>query len=254
MRMYDNQTVSVIIPVYNAEKYLEESILSVLAQSYKDIEIVLVDDYSADRSRKIIDDLCKNYKNISCHYQEKNQGVAVARNIGLNLAKGRYIAFLDSDDLWKEDKLEKQLELMEERTAGFVFSAIEMMDENGEQKKKKRRIKKKVTYKYLLKNTVIPTSSVVIDRNVVSDFKMPLMRSGQDYATWLAILREGVIAYGVDEALVKYRVGSNSLSSNKLKSIKQVWEIQVNQERINPLCATYNTCCFILHALKKYLF
>lgn len=252
-KKYDNKIVSVIIPVYNSETYIADTIQSVLDQTYSNIEIVVIDDCSKDNSRKIVEGLCEVHPNIVYHCQKKNQGVAVARNTGLKIAKGRYVAFLDSDDIWKKEKLEKQLKLMRKKRAGFVFSAIEMMDENGNDRKKKRKIKTRVTYKYLLKNTVIPTSSVVIDRTIVKDFKMPLMRSGQDYATWLMILRDGVVAYGVDEALVRYRVGSNSLSSNKFKSIKQVWGIQVHQEKINPVFATYNTGWFILHALKKYL-
>ncbi len=252
-KKYDNQMVSVIIPVYNSEKYIKETIASVLEQTYKQVEIIVIDDYSSDNSRRILSDLVQAYSNIIYHRQKENQGVAVARNTGLELAKGRYVAFLDSDDIWKKDKLEKQLSLMREKQAGFVFSAIEMMDENGNERKKKRKIKTEVDYKYLLKNTVIPTSTVIIDRNIVENFKMPHMRSGQDYATWLMILRNGTIAYGVDEALVKYRVGSSSLSSNKFKSIKQVWGIQVYQEKINPIFAAYNTGWFIAHALKKYL-
>lgn len=250
---YDNQVVSVIIPVYNGERYIADTIRSVLEQTYKEIEIVVIDDCSKDNSKKIVEDLCMVHSNIIYCHQEENQGVAVARNIGLEIAKGRFVAFLDSDDIWKADKLEKQMRVMQEKQAGFVFAAIEMMDEDGNERKKKRKIKTEVNYKYLLKNTVIPTSTVVIDRNVVRDFKMPLMRSGQDYATWLMILRDGIVAYGLDEALVKYRVGSNSLSSNKFKSIKQVWGIQVHQEKVNPIIATYNTGWFILHALKKYL-
>lgn len=252
-KIYDNETVSVIIPVFNVEKYIAATIQSVLEQTYHDTEIILIDDCSKDRSREVIESLAKNHSNIVYHRQAVNQGAAVARNTGLELAKGRYVAFLDSDDLWVREKLQKQMALLAEKNAAFVFSAIEMMDENGAVKKKKRRIKTEVTYRYLLKNTVIPTSSVMIDRNIVSDFKMPLMRSGQDYATWLMILRDGIVAYGIDEALVKYRVGANSLSSNKLKSIQQVWQIQVRQEKINPVYAAYNTCWFILHALKKYL-
>mgnify|MGYP004636691771 CR=1 FL=1 len=252
-KKYDNQTVSVIIPVYNSERYIKETIDSVLEQTYKQVEIIVIDDCSSDNSKRILNDLVQIHSNVIYHRQEKNQGVAIARNTGLQMAKGRYVAFLDSDDIWKKDKLEKQLSLMQAKHAGFVFSAIEMMDENGNERKKKRKIKTEVDYNYLLKNTVIPTSTVVIDRNIVENFKMPHMRSGQDYATWLMILRDGIIAYGVDEALVRYRVGSNSLSSNKFKSIKQVWGIQVYQEKINPVFAIYNTGWFIVHALKKYL-
>lgn len=250
---YSNEKVSVIIPVYNAEKYITATISSVLAQTYKDLEIIVIDDCSTDASKECIEKLCEQHSNIIYHLQEKNAGVAVARNKGLDIATGRYIAFLDSDDEWKKEKLEKQMELIERQKAAFVFSAIEMVNEKGCLIRTKRKVKKKVSYQYLLKNTAIPTSSVVIDRNRVLDFRMPLMRSGQDYAAWLTILRTGITAYGINEALVRYRVTSGSLSSNKLKSIKQVWKIQVNQEKIPFITASYNTCWFIWNALKKYL-
>jgi len=134
----------------------------------------------------------------------------------------------------------------------FSFTAIEMINEDGKQIKKKRKIKSKVDYKFLLKNTIIPTSSVVIDRNIIGDFQMPLIRSGQDYATWLELLKTGRVAYGINESLVKYRVRSNSLSSGKLKSLKQVWTIQTQREKIPKLFAAFNVFCFGVNAFKKY--
>lgn len=252
-KKYQNEKVSVIIPIYNAEKYITSTINSILGQTYRDFEIIVIDDCSTDSSKECVKRLCESHPNIIYRLQEKNAGVAVARNMGLDIASGRYVAFLDSDDEWKKEKLEKQIRYMHSQGAGFVFSAIEMVDEEGKLIRSKRKVKEKVSYQYLLKNTVIPTSSVVIDRNKVLDFRMPLMRSGQDYATWLMILRTGIVAYGIDEALVKYRVARGSLSSNKLKSIKQVWEIQVKQEKIPPFIAGYNTCWFVWNALKKYL-
>lgn len=251
---YGNNLISVIIPVYNAEKFLEETLNSVYAQTVGSFEIILVDDCSKDCSAEIIARHKERHAEIVYHLQEKNMGAAVARNTALSIAKGRYVAFLDSDDIWQPEKTEKQLRLMEQTGAAFAFTAIEMINENGELIKKKRKIKEKVGYKFLLHNTVIPTSSVIIDRNKTGEFRMPLRRSGQDYATWLQLLRNGTIAYGVNEALVRYRVSSNSLSSNKFKSIKQVWDIQTKDEKINKFSAFFNVIGFGLNALKKYLF
>ncbi|MEG1313268.1 MAG: glycosyltransferase family 2 protein [Bacilli bacterium] len=252
-KKYDNQIVSVIIPVYNAEKYVEQTILSAINQSYLEIEIIVIDDCSKDNSKKIIEKIATRHSNIVYHLQNVNQGVAVARNRALQLAQGRYVAFLDSDDLWNKYKISIQIKQLNTFNASFSYTAIEMIDDKGNNLKGKRKIKSTITYKELLKNTMIATSSVVIDRNIVGDFQMPLIRSGQDYATWLMLLRSGIDARGVDEALVKYRVANNSLSSNKFKSIEQVWKIQVHQEGIAPIYAGYNTFCFILNALKKYL-
>ncbi len=251
-REYIKGLVSVIMPVYNAEKYLADSLNSIFEQSYKNIEIVLVDDCSKDRSVEIIAEFHKKHPEIVYYLQGKNMGAGAARNKALELAKGQYVAFLDSDDIWMPSKIQRQLDLMNEKKSPFSYTAIEMMDENSITVKSKRSIKESCTYKYLLHNTIIATSSVMVNRIVLGDFRMPLRRSGQDYATWLMLLRNGVMACGINEVLVRYRVTSGSLSSNKFKSIKQVWEIQTQDEGINKISAAFHVFCFGFNALKKY--
>lgn len=251
-RTYTDGLVSVIMPVYNAEKYILSALNSIFEQDYPNIEIVLVDDCSKDGSAKIIAELQKTHSEIVYFLQEKNMGAGAARNKALELAKGRYVAFLDSDDTWLAPKISRQLELMKSSGSPFSYTAIEMMDENGVTIKGKRRIKEECDYKYLLHNTIIATSSVVIDREVLGDFRMPLRRGGQDYATWLMLLRGGAVARGINDTLVRYRVASGSLSSNKFKSIKQVWQIQTQDEKINRLSALYHVLCFGFNAFKKY--
>lgn len=245
--------VSVIIPVYNAEKYITQALDSVLKQTYKDIEIILVDDQSEDNSAKIIKEYLEKNTNIIYYLQSVNQGAGVARNKALELATGQYVAFLDSDDIWIPAKLEKQVKLMKDKNCSFSYAAIEMIDEEGRPLKSKRNIKETCDYKYLLHNTIIATSTVVIDREVLGDFRMSLRRGGQDYATWLMLLRNGIIARGINETLVKYRVSSNSLSANKFKSIKQVWSIQVSDEGLSKIYAMFNVFRFVLNALRKYI-
>ncbi len=253
-RVYLEDTVSVIIPVYNAGKFLDRTLKSIFEQTYKNIEIVLVDDCSKDNSREIIEKYQQTHPEIVYHLQPTNQGAAVARNTALELAKGRYVAFLDSDDMWYPEKIERQLNLMKEKDAGFCFTAIEMINNEDQVVKKKRKVKEKVNYRFLLHNTMIATSSVVIDRSKLGDFRMPLRRGGQDYATWLMLLRDGTVAYGINQALVQYRVGNASLSSNKFKSIKQVWQIQTQDEKICKIKAFFHVLCFSVNALIKYLF
>lgn len=244
--------VSVITPVYNAARYLEKTLLSVINQTYKNIEIVLVDDCSKDNSSEII----KNFKHeqikIVYHLQDMNRGAGAARNKALLLAKGQYVAFLDSDDVWLPQKIECQIALMKDKGAGFCYTAIEMIDENGKQIKPKRNIKEFCDYKYLLHNTIIATSTVVIDRTILGDFRMPLRRGGQDYATWLMLLRNGGGAHGINEVMSQYRIVRGSLSCNKLKSIKQAWEIQTQNEQIKKIPAGWHVVCFIWNAFKKY--
>lgn len=249
---YVEGKVSVITPIYNAEKYLKSTFKSVFNQTYKNIEIVLVDDCSTDNSKTIIDELMRDHSEIIYYCQPKNMGAGAARSKALELATGQYVAFLDSDDLWLPEKTEKQIQLMKKKNSPFSYAAIEMMDEDSKTIKEKRNIKESCDYNYLLHNTIIATSSVIIDRNVLGDFRMPLRRGGQDYATWLKLLRNGIVACGINETLVRYRVSSNSLSSNKFKSIKQIWEIQTQDEHINPLRVFFNIIIFTLNAFKKY--
>ncbi len=253
-RNYAENTVSVIIPVYNVEEYIDRTLKSIFTQTYKDIEIVMVDDCSTDYSAEIITKYQEEHPEIVYYLQEKNMGAGHARNKALELAKGRYVAFLDSDDEWMPDKIERQLKLMKEKNTPFCYTAIEMIDSNDKLIKGKRNIKETCDYNYLLHNTVIATSSVVVDRTVLGDFRMHLRRGGQDYATWLKLLRDGTVARGINEVLVRYRVVNNSLSSNKFDSIRQVWEIQTRDEKINKISAVFNLGCFIFNALKKYLF
>jgi teichuronic acid biosynthesis glycosyltransferase TuaG len=250
--VFDNEIVSVIIPVYNSEKHIKKTIESVLNQTYKSFEIILVDDCSSDNSEHIINIFLREHKNITYFRLKQNSGAAVARNKALELANGRYIAFLDSDDLWYTNKLEKQLKLMKKKDAAICYTAIEMIDENGKLIKGKRNVLESVDYKFLLKNTMLATSTIIVDRNITGNFNMPLIRSGQDYATWLQLLRNGTIAYGINEVFVKYRKSSDSLSSNKFKSVKQVLNIQIKNENIPKLNALFNAFCFSVNAFKKH--
>ncbi len=205
--------VSIITPVYNAERFLEDTIKSVQKQSYKNWELVLVDDCSKDSSSEIIEKFRNSDDRIRYIKLEKNSGAAISRNTGIKNANGRFIAFVDSDDLWEETKLEKQIEYMLRENIGFSFTSYRYMRENGEKTNKVAKAPKKIDYEGLLKNTIIGCSTVVLDRKIIGDFEMPLVKRGQDTATWLKILRTEKYAYGIEEPLVNYRIVGNSLSS-----------------------------------------
>lgn len=254
-RQYINGLVSVITPVYNAGKVIGCTLESIYKQTYKNIEIILVDDCSTDNSEEVIKAHQKEHPEIVYFKQPENLGAGAARNKALELARGQYVAFLDADDMWYPEKIEKQINLLKEKNGGFSYTAIEMIDGEGNVVKKKRKVKPTVNYKFLLHNTMIATSTVLIDRTIFGDFRMPLIRGGQDYATWLMLLRGGQTAYGINETLEQYRVGNkNSLAGKKSKSIKQVWNIQTKQEHINKFKAWINVNLFILNAIKKYFF
>lgn len=248
----NNSLVSIIIPVYNAQNHILETLNSIKEQTYNEYEIILVDDCSTDDSIEII----RNFKSdkLYLYRLNKNSGAAVARNYGINKAKGEYIAFIDSDDTWHTSKLEKQIEFMKNNDYIFTYTSINIIDANGNILKKSRKIIKKVKYKTILRNTVIATSTVVINRKKIGNFNMPLIRSGQDYATWLILLRSNATAYGIDEPLTNYRKLDSSLSSSKISNFKKVYLIQTKYEGISKHKAMINVMFYIINAIKKHYF
>lgn len=214
--------ISIIVPVYNAEKFIRETIESVLDQTYTDFELLLVDDCSRDGSVAVIESF--EDERVILLRQEQNAGAYAARNRGLREAKGRYIAFLDSDDCWEPCKLEHEMAFMERENAGFVFTGYEFADENCVGTGKVVRVPHTITFKQALSNTTIFTSTVLIDREKIPDelIEMPDIAS-EDTATWWRILKAGHIGYGLDENLVRYRRSSNSLSANKFVALKRIW-------------------------------
>ena len=244
--------VSIVVPVYNAEKVIERTITSVLQQTYTNWELILVDDCARDNSAHLIKKMAVDEPRIKYHKLDVNSGAAVARNKGIELAEGQYIAFLDADDYWLADKLQRELDLMKQKSCAFVYSATQMIDENDKFLGSYTPVPEWTDYERLLKRTVIATSTVVLDMTKIGEFSMPLRRSGQDYATWLMLLRRIDKAWGINEPLVLYRISSNSLSSNKFKSIKQVFDIQTRDEKLNAFYAGYNTLCFCLYAFRKH--
>lgn len=247
-------SLSVITPVYKAEDYLKDTIESVLNQTYTDWEMILVDDQSPDRSADIIKDYAAKDKRIKLIQLQENSGAAVARNKGLEAAQGRYIAFIDADDVWLPHKLETQLKFMEENEEAFTYTQYQMVNDDGQVLKKvDKDLPKRLDYKGLLKNTAIACSTVVIDRQVIGDFRMPLKRKGQDTATWLMILRDHDYAYLVPEILGEYRLHEGSLSENKWKALARTWDTYRNYENIPLIPAAYYFTAYVFNAIKRRL-
>ena len=218
--------ISIIVPVYNAEHFIDETIESVLRQSCTDFELLLVDDCSTDGSAAKILEYADRDKRVKLISQPANKGAAAARNRGVSEALGRYIAFLDSDDLWTEDKLQKSFDHMQKKNAGFVFTGYEFVDEEGAPTGARVHVPECLDFKHALLNTNIFTSTVLIDTEKISKSlcMMPDMES-EDTATWWTILKAGHKAYGLNECLVKYRRTSGTLSANKLKAIRRIWNL-----------------------------
>ena len=204
------EMVSIIVPVYRAQAYIAETIAMVRKQTYHNWELILVDDASPDDSAKLIqsmiDEKSTETERIRLIRKEKNEGAAKARNTGIALAQGRYIAFLDADDIWFPDKLEKELAFMKQKRAGFTFTAYEFGDENAKGTGKTVTVPEQLTYRRALSRTVIFTTTVIFDTEVIPKelIRMPEVES-EDTATWWKILRAGYTAYGLNEVLAIYR-------------------------------------------------
>lgn len=244
-------TVSIVTPVYNSQKLINKTIESVLTQTYKDFEMILVDDCSTDKSKEIIKRYSETDDRIKYHKLDKNSGAAVARNKGIELATGRYICFLDSDDLWTNTKLEEQLNFMKEKDIEFSFTSYSLIDEEGNNLNKIVNIPKEIDYEGLLKNTIIGCLTVMIDREKIGDFRMPLVRAGQDTATWLSILKKGYIAYGLQKPLAKYRIVKGSISHGKIKALKRTWNTYRNLEKLSLPKSIYVFIFYVFNAIKK---
>lgn len=232
--------VSIITPVYNAEEFIVDTINSVLSQTYQNWELILVDDVSTDSSREIIQKFEQEDKRIKVVLLKENSGAAIARNTAIDYAKGKYIAFVDSDDLWTSDKLQKQVQFMEKNDYSFTFTSYRMINEDGSDTGKNVQAPNEVSYKFLLKNTIIGCSTVMLNIEKLGKVKMKNIRTRQDFVLWLSILKTGVHAYGLQEELGIYRLVKNSISSNKKKAAKQNWSVYRDIEGFSiPKAAWY---------------
>ena len=243
-----NSLVSIITPSYNSAKFIKQCIESVIAQTYTNWEMLIVDDYSADNSLQILKKY--NDKRIQLIELDKNVGASESRNVAIRKAKGKYIAFLDSDDLWEPQKLEKQISFMETEDIAFSFSTYQPMSDDESKLYSIIHAPKIVTYSSYLKKTIIGCLTVVIDREKTGGFEMPNIRSSHDMALWLLIMRRGFDAYGLDENLARYRIVSTSNTANKWRAAKDVWMVYRQFEKLSFF---YSIWCFLNYAFNAII-
>lgn len=244
--------VSIITPAYNASDYLSETVASVQAQTLADWEMIIVDDCSKDDTYQVAYSLAKEDNRIKVLQHEKNGGVAVARNTALDAATGDYIAFIDSDDLWMPDKLEKQLAFMESNGYVLTYTMYQKFQTDTGQRGKIIKAPKKMTANAILGNTAIGCLTVMVNRKKVGIFHMPLIMHTEDNCTWQEILSRGYIAYGLQENLALYREGNASLTSSKKKAAKQQWETYRNHYNFSPVKSAFYFTCYAVNAVKKH--
>ena len=242
--------ISIVIPVHNAERFIEETVSSVKAQTYEDWELLLVENGSTDRSPEICRSLSEGDSRIRV-VECNGSGAAAARNTGTISARGRYQCFLDADDIWLSTKLEKELALCEEKQAAFVFTGYEFADEKAHGTGKVVRVPKTISYREALGNTTIFTSTVMFDRNILPMHLMLMPKvDSEDTATWWQILKAGYIGYGLDEPLTIYRRSANTLSSNKLEALKRTWNLYRKVEGFGVVKSLYY---FVKYAVRAAL-
>lgn len=246
-----NPLVSIIMPLFNAERYVAQSIESVLAQSYTNWELLVCDDCSSDASAAIVASFAAQDPRIKISYSTENKGIAKTRNACLSLAQGRFVAFLDDDDLWTSDKLEKQVRFMLKSQCGFCYANYDLMNEDGSARGKTIRTEGVIDYHKYLKNTIIGCGTVMLDTVQVGEIALPENKTSDDMALWLSILSRGHNAYPLDEVLMHYRVRSDSASSNKLKAARDVWQVYRKIEKIPFFKSLCYFCCYAFNAIKK---
>ncbi|BEC21192.1 glycosyltransferase family 2 protein [Escherichia coli] len=244
------EKVSIIMPLYNSARFLAASIDSVLKQKYTNWELILIDDCSGDDSVVIAQTYCDKDSRIKLVRLDKNSGAAVARNRGIEVAEGRFIAFLDSDDLWLPEKLDIQIQFMLEKKIAFSYTAYKKIDEYGVDLFE-LGVPTSLSYQALLKACVIGCLTVIYDISQIGKVYMPLGTKREDYALWLKIMRENnIVAYGINRVLASYRIYPNQSSSKKLNMAKENWKLLRTHEK---LCFVIAAHYFIQYALRGVL-
>lgn len=238
--------VSVIMPTYNCGRFIAKSIQSVIDQTVTDWELMIVDDCSTDNTGEMVELFAKG--DLRIHYMRlaQNGGPAAARNEGLRRASGRYIAFLDSDDIWVSDKLERQIAFMEKTGAKFSATAYDQIDESGAPLPTVCLPPHRTDYRtMLLLSNPIGNSTVMFDQNALGKFETPLIRKRNDFALWLKILKRTPVCAGMDDVLTHYRVRTNSVSSNKLAQAKYHWQLYREIEKLGILQSIFYLGCWM---------
>lgn len=249
MALNNSTLVSVVMPAYNAERFIEETIQSVVWQTYENWELIVVDDCSTDGTRSLVMQWADRDSRITLLPCRENGGVAKARNVGIAAAKGRWIALLDSDDLWMADKLEKQLKLAEETGAELIYCSYALMSPERETI---FLVPEETDYEKTLVQSVISCSTVLMEKSIAQRYPFSSTYYHEDYILWLSILRDGHRARGCREVLAKYRLHPNSRASNKWNSARQRWVVYREYLHLPLFKSCKVFVRYTLAGLKKY--
>jgi len=245
--------VDVIIPNYNKEKYIEESINSVISQTYKNWHLYIIDDNSTDGSKNIIKKFLGK-ENITIVNLKKNKGPSFCRNYGMRISKSKYISFLDSDDGWSKDKLEKQISFMEKNNLNFTFTDYTpFFEKNGKKIFKNRtKLKDQFDYKAFIKNSSINTCTMVISRSILNNRRFKKIKLHEDYLFKCELLKNNNIAKKLNEDTAFYRILSKSRSSQRLERLYWLWYINKNYNKLSFLNNLISVFFVIINSIIKY--
>lgn len=245
------ELISIITPAFNAARFVEETIRAVQAQTHENWEMLIADDCSHDSTAALVEGISSSDARVRLLRQQSNGGPARVRNAALSAARSALVAFVDSDDLWLPQKLERQLQFMRRSGAGLSYTGFRRIDEQGRQLGLLRPIPESLNYDQYLKNTAIVTSTVMVDRGITGDFRMPITRC-DDFAAWLSIMRRGHVAMGLAEDLLRYRVVGNSISRNKARWAAGVWQTYRDIEKLALPYAAWCFCNYAWRGFRKY--
>lgn len=246
-----NPLVSVIMPAYRCAATIGAAVESVLMQDVP-LELIIVEDCSGENLAEVLD-FCRNDDRVTIVTNERNLGAAGSRNRGIDMARGKYIAFLDSDDLWVPGKLRRQLDVLEESGAVLCCTARELMTPDGTLTGKVLPVEETITYRDLLKHNPIACSSVMMRAETAREFPMEHADSHEDYIMWLKVLKKYQTAKGINEPMLRYRLSNTGKSGNKLHSAKMTFMVYRYMGFSLPrslLCF----CSYAFHGVKKYYF
>lgn len=253
MNSFSTDLVTVIIPCYNACATIEETIQSVLDQTYKKWELIIIDDCSTDNSPIIIKKFIDSDSRIIYLKTQKPSGSpSVPRNMGIEFAKGEYIAFLDADDIWLPNKLEKQLTFIKGNGYKLVYSYYEKISFEGKRENRIIRTRKSTRYSDLLKSNSIPCLTAIVLRDIIGDTRFKQIPQ-EDFCFWLDILRKGYIGYNLCEVTALYREVKNSRSANKLDMFKGYWNVIRKHQHVNKITCCYVMLTYTIFGIMKYI-
>ena len=240
------------MPVYNGEKYIDDAINSVISQSHKDWKLLVVNDSSTDLTASIVNSYVVLDSRISLIDNKGTKGAAGARNYGMSISRGDYVAFIDCDDVWHSDKLKTQIELMQEDKADFSYTSYEIIDSTGSNCRKTYMVPERITFNEMLKENYIGCSTVIVSGSIAKDYIFSTDFYHEDYCLWLQLLKDGFKAIGCSQPLVKWRFISGSRSSNKLKSAVSRWRIYRKRLNLSFILSVKSLISYVINGINKY--